>query len=200
VGRAVPCITGCDSTHPPGRNLVPQVPISTRESQPTYRISRFLWDIGISHHPLKLQSVPKSRWGRAGPHPYHSSQKSPPNLRVSASPCEGLPFPPCSKVDSSTHRFQVGVTPAIPNQTTMQKLQVRLPESVMERLRDLAAQEDRPVSEVARRVLQNWVGRLPTGFRPQVRPSKFPTFSGGAMVSTSESMRDLLHSDRLSGV
>ena len=78
----------------------------------------------------------------------------------------------------------------------MQKLQILFPEPVLARLREMARHADRPVGELVRRAVDDFLQKTPY---PQTKiPSrKLPTFKGGKMQTTSEEMKDLVYEDRL---
>lgn len=77
----------------------------------------------------------------------------------------------------------------------MEKIQILFPEPQMRRLRELAAREDRPISEIVRRATEAWLDRAPAG-RAQ-GPASLPTFHGGAIGVNAEDLREAAYDDRL---
>jgi hypothetical protein len=74
----------------------------------------------------------------------------------------------------------------------MQRLQVLFPDPTMARLRAIAAQEDRPLSELIRSAVDRFLERKPP---KQTEGTDLPTFSGGKILVgagdlTSEIYRD----------
>ncbi len=78
----------------------------------------------------------------------------------------------------------------------MQKLQILFPAPVLNRLREIANQADRPVSELVRRAVDDYLEKQP---HPSTRtpPTKIPTFNGGQMKVSSSEMKELAYQDRL---
>ncbi len=77
----------------------------------------------------------------------------------------------------------------------MQKIQVLFPEPQMRRLREAAAREDRPISELIRRATEAYLDRLPAS-DPGAEPRDIPVFDGGETLIPPEQMRDAAYSDR----
>jgi len=73
----------------------------------------------------------------------------------------------------------------------MQKIQILFPDPVMERLRAVARQQDRPVSELVRRAVDRLLEQLPAV--PPKQPARFPTFHGGGVLVDAGRLKDLLH-------
>jgi hypothetical protein len=74
----------------------------------------------------------------------------------------------------------------------MQKIQILFPDPVMERLRAVARQQDRPVSELVRRAVDRLLEQVPT--LPPKQPALFPTFHGGGVLVDAGGLKDVLHS------
>mgnify|MGYP003336073898 CR=1 FL=1 len=73
----------------------------------------------------------------------------------------------------------------------MQKIQVLFPDPVMERLRSVARQQDRPVSELVRRAVDRLLEQTPAHVPKQ--PARFPTFRGGGVLVEAGRLKDVLH-------
>ena len=73
----------------------------------------------------------------------------------------------------------------------MQKIQILFPDPVMERLRAVARQQDRPVSELVRRAVDRLLEQVPA-VQPQ-QPARFPTFHGGGVLVEAGRLKDVLH-------
>jgi hypothetical protein len=73
----------------------------------------------------------------------------------------------------------------------MQKIQILFPDPVMKRLRDVARQQDRPVSELVRRAVDRLLEQVPA-VQPQ-QPARFPTFHGGGVLVEAGRLKDVLH-------
>ena len=73
----------------------------------------------------------------------------------------------------------------------MQKIQVLFPDPVMERLRAVARQQDRPVSELVRRAVDRLLEQVPA--LPPKQPARFPTFHGGGVRVDAGRLKDVLH-------
>jgi Ribbon-helix-helix protein, copG family len=77
----------------------------------------------------------------------------------------------------------------------MQKIQVLLPEPVLADLREIAAAEDRPLSEVVRRAAEQMVRTYPTVRRRPVAV-RVRTFDGGALrVADATNLRALAYEE-----
>jgi hypothetical protein len=73
----------------------------------------------------------------------------------------------------------------------MQKIQILFPDPVMERLRAVARQQDRPVSELVRRAVDRLLEQV-SAFPPK-QPARFPTFHGGGVLVDAGRLKDVLH-------
>ena len=73
----------------------------------------------------------------------------------------------------------------------MQKIQILFPDPVMERLRAVARQQDRPVSELVRRAVDRLLEQVPA--LPPKQPARFPTFRGGGVLVDAGRLKDVLH-------
>jgi len=73
----------------------------------------------------------------------------------------------------------------------MQKIQILFPDPVMDRLRAVARQQDRPVSDLVRRAVDRLLEQLPV--QPPPQPARFPTFRGGGVRVAADQLRDVLH-------
>ena len=77
----------------------------------------------------------------------------------------------------------------------MQKIQILFPDPQMQRLREAARREDRPVSEIVRRAVEAWLERLPAKSRRPPPPP--PVFHGGLTYVTAADMRDTAWAERI---
>ncbi len=77
----------------------------------------------------------------------------------------------------------------------MKKIQILFPEPQMERLRNAARDEDRPISEIVRRATEEYLGKLPTKTRGE-QTATIPTFEGGKTLVSPDRFRDLAYTDR----
>ncbi len=76
----------------------------------------------------------------------------------------------------------------------MRKIQILFPDPVLNRLRRVAKQEDRPVSELVRLAVDRFLGQLPeTSIHPP--SAHFPSFRGGAMKAPAEQMKEIVYQD-----
>ena len=73
----------------------------------------------------------------------------------------------------------------------MQKIQILFPDPVMERLRAVARQQDRPVSELVRRAVDRLLEQVPA--LPPKQPARCPTFHGGGVLVDAGRLKDVLH-------
>jgi hypothetical protein len=76
----------------------------------------------------------------------------------------------------------------------MQKIQILFPDPVMARLRKLARVQDRPVSEIVRRAVDEALAKSPEASE---RPKRIPSFRGGKMLCSAADLREALYSGRL---
>ncbi len=74
----------------------------------------------------------------------------------------------------------------------MQKIQVLLPEPLLQDLREIAAVEDRPLSEVVRRAAEQMVRTYPAVRRKAVRVA-LRTFDGGAVLAGAGDLRAMAY-------
>jgi len=72
----------------------------------------------------------------------------------------------------------------------MQKIQILFPDPIMARLRRMARLQDRPVSEVIRRAVEESLARSP---EPKGAPQRVPSFHGGKMLCSAEELREALY-------
>ncbi len=72
----------------------------------------------------------------------------------------------------------------------MQKIQILFPDPLMGQIRRFAADEDRPVSEVIRRAVEQFLAMKPA--KPlEVR--QLPTFRGGKILVSADHLKDALY-------
>jgi hypothetical protein len=71
----------------------------------------------------------------------------------------------------------------------MQKIQVLFPEPQMKRLRRAAERQDRPISELIRRAVEDWLERSSAEYDPHHRESP-PRFHGGKIKVEPSLLRD----------
>ena len=74
----------------------------------------------------------------------------------------------------------------------MQKMQILFPNPLMGRVRAVAAEEDRPVSEIIRRAVERFLEMRPTK-PPQAR--QLPTFRGGKILISADHLKPALYDD-----
>jgi hypothetical protein len=74
----------------------------------------------------------------------------------------------------------------------MQKIQILFPNPLMGRVRSVAAEEDRPVSEVIRRAVERFVEMKP---EKPIQNRQLPTFRGGQILVSAENLKDALYDD-----
>jgi len=72
----------------------------------------------------------------------------------------------------------------------MQKMQILFPNPLMGRLRAVAAEEDRPVSEIIRRAVEKFLEMKPEKPRQH---RELPTFRGGKILVSSENLKDVIY-------
>lgn len=75
----------------------------------------------------------------------------------------------------------------------MQKMQILFPDPLMRRLREVAKAEDRPVSEVVRRAVEQALRQKGPGRRAG---RVLPTFRGGRVRVSAGEMKDAIYEDR----
>ncbi|MGJ3241621.1 MAG: ribbon-helix-helix protein, CopG family [Opitutales bacterium] len=76
----------------------------------------------------------------------------------------------------------------------MRKIQVLLPEPTLRDLREIAAAEDRPLSEVVRRAAEQLVRTYPA-VRRRPTETSVRTFDGGAVNTDPQDLRALAYAD-----
>jgi phage gpG-like protein len=76
----------------------------------------------------------------------------------------------------------------------MQKIQILFPDPTMAQLRRLARVQDRPVSEIIRRAVEESLARSPEPNRAQRR---IPSFRGGKILCSAEDLRETLYREDL---
>jgi len=76
----------------------------------------------------------------------------------------------------------------------MQKIQILFPDPVMTRLRRLARLQDRPVSEIVRRAVEESLARSP---EPRKSERRIPSFRGGKIICSVEELRETLYKEDL---
>jgi len=76
----------------------------------------------------------------------------------------------------------------------MQKIQVLFPDPVMARLRRMARLQDRPVSELIRRAVEESLARNP---EPKGTKLRIPSFRGGKILCAAEEIRQTLYDEDL---
>lgn len=74
----------------------------------------------------------------------------------------------------------------------MQKIQILFPSPLMSRVRSIAAEEDRPVSEIIRRAVERFLEMRPE--KPIQRP-RLPTFRGGKILVSAEYLKEAIYDD-----
>jgi hypothetical protein len=72
----------------------------------------------------------------------------------------------------------------------IQKIQILFPDPVMTRLRRLAKIQDRPVSEIVRRAVEETLAKTP---EPTGADRQIPSFRGGKMLCSAAELRDRLY-------
>ena len=74
----------------------------------------------------------------------------------------------------------------------MQKIQILFPNPLMGQVRSVAAQEDRPVSEVIRRAVERFVEM---SLEKPRQNRQLPTSRGGQILVSAENLKDALYDD-----
>ena len=74
----------------------------------------------------------------------------------------------------------------------MQKIQILFPNPLMGRVRAVATEEDRPVSEVIRRAVERFLEMRPEKTRQH---REIPTFRGGKILVSAEKLKDAIYDD-----
>jgi phage gpG-like protein len=76
----------------------------------------------------------------------------------------------------------------------MQKIQILFPDPTMAQLRRLARLQDRPVSEIIRRAVEESLARSP---EPNKTQRRIPSFRGGKILCSAEDLRETLYREDL---
>jgi hypothetical protein len=74
----------------------------------------------------------------------------------------------------------------------MQKIQILFPNPLMGRVRAVATEEDRPVSEVIRRAVEKFLEMRP---EKPCQDRQLPTFRGGKILVTAERLKEAIYED-----
>jgi len=74
----------------------------------------------------------------------------------------------------------------------MQKMQILFPEPLLRKVRNLAELEDRPVSEVIRRAVEQFIEMNPS--RPKAERT-LPTFRGGEILVSAGGLKENIYGD-----
>jgi phage gpG-like protein len=74
----------------------------------------------------------------------------------------------------------------------MQKIQILFPNPLMVRVRAVAAEEDRPVSEIIRRAVERFLEMKP---KKPSQNRQLPTCRGGKILVSAENLKDTLYHD-----
>jgi hypothetical protein len=77
----------------------------------------------------------------------------------------------------------------------MKKIQVLFPEPQMDRLRRVAMNEDRPISEIIRRATEDYLAKTPSAPLGD-SASAIPVFEGGKVLVRPDILRDLAYGER----
>jgi hypothetical protein len=72
----------------------------------------------------------------------------------------------------------------------MQKIQILFPDPMMRKLREFAAAEDRPISEIVRRAVER---ALQQSAVPKSPVPEFPTFRGGGVRMSAAKMKQAIY-------
>jgi hypothetical protein len=84
--------------------------------------------------------------------------------------------------------FDSGYFPCIP--WINAKIQIIFPNPLMGRVRAVAAEKDRPVSEVIRRAVERFLEMRPEKSRPH---REIPTFRGGQILMSAVRLKDVIY-------
>jgi Ribbon-helix-helix protein, copG family len=76
----------------------------------------------------------------------------------------------------------------------MRKIQILFPDPVMARLRRIARSQDRPVSEIVRRAVEESLAKTP---EPRTTNRRIPSFRAGKMLCPATELRDTLYREDL---
>ena len=74
----------------------------------------------------------------------------------------------------------------------MQKIQILFPNPLMGRVRAVAAEEDRPVSEIIRRAVERFLEMKP---KKPSQNRQLPTCRGGKILVSAENLKDSIYHD-----
>lgn len=74
----------------------------------------------------------------------------------------------------------------------MQKIQILFPNPLMGRVRAVAEEEDRPVSEIIRRAVERFLEMRP---EKPVQHRQVPTFRGGEILVSAEYLKEAIYDD-----
>jgi len=74
----------------------------------------------------------------------------------------------------------------------MQKIQILFPDPMMRKLKEFAATEDRPISEIVRRAVERVLQQSPL---PSAPAKKFPVFHGGGVRISASNMKQAIYGD-----
>jgi hypothetical protein len=72
----------------------------------------------------------------------------------------------------------------------MEKIQILFPEPQLNRLRQMAKEEDRPVSDLVRSAVEFWLARYGSPFAGEIRETP-PVYDCGRIFVPSRDLRDL---------
>lgn len=72
----------------------------------------------------------------------------------------------------------------------MQKIQILFPDPMMRRLREVADQEDVPLSEIIRKATALWLDRLPNR---EATMKRVPVVDAGRCLLDATAMKEALH-------
>jgi hypothetical protein len=75
---------------------------------------------------------------------------------------------------------------------SMQKMQILFPDPLMGKLRAIASEEDRPVSELIRRAVEKFLEMKPEKMRLS---KELLTFRGGKILVSPENLKDVIYDD-----
>jgi len=72
----------------------------------------------------------------------------------------------------------------------MQRVQILFPDPMMKRLREVAAHEDAPMSEIIRRAMAMWLERFPS---PATKAKRVPVVDAGRCLMDADAMKEAMH-------
>ena len=76
----------------------------------------------------------------------------------------------------------------------MEKMQILFPESLLSRLRRLAEHEDRAVSDLVRRAVEQYVEQRPYA-KKSGEVKKFPTRDCGKILVSADKMKEVIYDE-----